>query len=149
LSSSSSSESLGNERFGQLESQAEVVVAQATTTTTTTTTMTSTATNNTNTTTTTTSSSSSSSSRTSVKYVSEGEQAWIQLRRAWTTSRGTTTSVAGGAASNNRHGVQKSINGGVALDDFNMATRQLRERLPLADMVAILHDLWQEDGTTL
>jgi hypothetical protein len=144
VSSSSSSESLGNERFhGQLESQAEVVVAQATTTTTTTTATT------TNTTTSITTTTTTTSSRTSVKYVSEGEQAWIQLRRAWTTSRGTTTSVAGGATSSNRHGVQKSINGGVALDDFNMATRQLRERLPLADMVAILHDLWQEDGTTL
>jgi len=142
VSSSSSSESLGNERFhGQLESQADVVVAQATTTTTTT--------NTTTTTTSITTTTTTTSSRTSVKYVSEGEQAWIQLRRAWTTSRGTTTSVAGGATSSNRHGVQKSINGGVALDDFNMATRQLRERLPLADMVAILHDLWQEDGTTL
>jgi hypothetical protein len=142
VSSSSSSESLGNERFhGQLESQSEVVVAQATTTTTTT--------NTTTTTTSITTTTTTTSSRTSVKYVSEGEQTWIQLRRAWTTSRGTTTSVAGGATSSNRHGVQKSINGGVALDDFNMATRQLRERLPLADMVAILHDLWQEDGTTL
>ena len=91
---------------------------------------------------------------TTTRYMSEGEQAWLQLRREWTTraKKTTTTNQASGPVTPRRaegHGVQKSVNGALALDDFNLVSRQLRERLPLADMVAILHDLWEEDCTTL
>jgi hypothetical protein len=153
MSSSSSSESLGDDRFSQTSSNNGVVTNVNVSTTATTT----------------------------MKYLSEGEQAWIQLRRAWTTKERrsehqqhgastvmmltttttttTTTTMVGRRneahqqQQQQQHGVQRSINGAAALEDFNQETvsssRNLRERLPLADIVSILHDLWQEDGTTL
>ena len=43
-------------------------------------------------------------------------------------------------------GVRRDVDGGVALDDFLCARPRLSQYTPLADMVALLFDVWTEDG---
>lgn len=130
-SCSSSSVSLGDKAY----------IAESTTTTTTTTT----------TTITTSSSSTTTTISSSIRTITEGELFWLQLRRQWTTRRrvGDTPAQAAAHEQQRGAGVLKSINGGVALDDFLCARPRLSERISLADMVSLLHDIWEEDANTL
>jgi hypothetical protein len=131
-----SSVSLGNVSF----QQTEITLSSTSTTTTTTTT-----------TTTAAATSGVSSSCTTSTIQSEGELFWLQLRRQWTTRRRVGDTPAQSAAHDQLRGagVLKSINGGAALDDFLCARSKLTERISLADMVSLLHDVWEEDATTL
>ena len=61
----------------------------------------------------------------------------------------STTTITNTKVVESHRGVQKSVDGGVALDDFLCARSRMSDRVPLADMIAILTSTWEEEGTML